>query len=77
MSANPSEVPILLEIVEKLCDEIRTETEANWFSESARWCWNCQKSTGGDLEKRGFLRLDGHRGCMLVNARYAGLRVVG
>jgi hypothetical protein len=56
MSAFSSDTPIPLQLAEKLCSEIRKETEANWFTESARWCWNCQKSAGRNLELRGFLR---------------------
>jgi len=70
MNPSTSDIPIPLQLVEKLCEEIRIETEAHWYTESARWCWNCQKSAGGNLEKRGFLRLPGNRGCVLVNARF-------
>ena len=70
MNADISHTPIPLQLAEKLCSQIRTENEGNWYTESARWCWNCQKSTGGNLEKRGFLRQPGNRGCVLVNARF-------
>jgi len=70
MNATTANTPIPLPLAEKLCEDIRKETEANWYTESARWCWNCQKSAAGNLEKRGFLRQPGNRGCMLVNARF-------
>ncbi|OGO29662.1 MAG: hypothetical protein A2Z16_15195 [Chloroflexi bacterium RBG_16_54_18] len=70
MNANTSDTPIPFQLAEKLCGEIRTETEANWYTESARWCLNCQKSAVGNLEQRGFLRQPGNRGCALVNARF-------
>lgn len=73
MSANENLSPIPLDITLRLCEEIRRETENNWYTASARWCWSCQQSTNRDPSKRGFLRQEGNRGCILINARYARL----
>jgi hypothetical protein len=64
---------IPLEIALELCEKIRLEAEENWHTAAARWCWECQKSTGGDPAKRGILRAPGNRGCQLVNMRYTSL----
>ena len=71
MSLNESNSPIPLEIVIQLCEDIRLATERNWNTATARWCWSCQQSSGGNPAKRGFLRQEGNRGCILINSRYA------
>jgi hypothetical protein len=67
--------PIPYEMAVRLCAEIRAEADRNWYTPAARWCWNCQKSAGGDPAKRGFLQKPGNRGCTLINARFAELRI--
>ena len=75
---NPSkyQIPISTDVALQLCAQIRQEAEANWHTEAARWCWACQQTTGGDPARRGFLRMPGNRGCVLVNARFASLEAV-
>jgi hypothetical protein len=65
--------PIPFDTAVRLCEEIRQETEREWHTSSALWCFTCQQETGGDMSKRGFLRAEGNRGCVLVNARFAEL----
>jgi hypothetical protein len=69
--------PIPYRTAARLCAEIRQEAETNWHTQAARWCWECQQTTGGDPTRRGFLRSSGNRGCILVNSRYAGLQRLG
>ena len=38
------------EAADQLCSDIREEAEQNWSTAAARWCWNCQKTTGGGYE---------------------------
>ena len=67
--------PIPLEMALELCAAIRRDfDEVNWQSPAARWCWACQEKTGGDPEKRGYLRAEGNRGCLLVNSRFTVLQ---
>jgi len=63
--------PIPLETALQLCDEIRLQAEQNWHTPALSWCFECQQATGGDPQKRGFLRKPDNRGCILVNTRYA------
>lgn len=65
---------IPLEIAIQLCAEIREDSERDWQTPAARWCWACRESSGGDRAQRGFLRQPGNRGCILVNARYAQMK---
>lgn len=71
MVNNPVTEPIPWEIADQLCTAIRKEAEQNWYTASARWCWDCQQTLKGDEFTRGFMRKEGNRGCYLVNARYA------
>lgn len=59
------------EVADQLCQAIRGEAEERWYTAAARWCWNCRQEAGGDMNKRGFMRAPGNRGCYLVNARFA------
>lgn len=70
MSVTPEIQSIPFDVAVRLCEEIRQEAEVKWFTEAARWCWVCQQQTGGDPQKRGFLRAPGNRGCILVNSRF-------
>jgi hypothetical protein len=67
--------PIPWKVADELCLAIREQAEVNWKTAAARWCWNCQQATGGDMNKRGFMRSPGNRGCTLINARYATTRL--
>lgn len=67
--------PIPYEIAVKLCDEIRAEAEINWNTASANWCYQCRKLAGNDPNKRGFLRAAGNRGCILINCKFAALKI--
>jgi hypothetical protein len=62
---------IPLQIALKLCSEIRGEADRNWHTASARWCWECRQSGGDDPDRRGFMRMPGNRGCVLINRRYS------
>ena len=62
---------IPLDVAIQLCEEVREEAEKNWHTPSARWCWSCQQSAGGNPDNRGFLRVAGNRGCVLINALFA------
>ncbi len=64
------------EAADQLCIDIREEAEKNWSTAAARWCWSCQKTTGGDMNKRSFMRQPGNRGCYLINERFVGSRFV-
>jgi hypothetical protein len=68
--------PIPWEAANQICAAIRKEAEQNWYTAAARWCWNCQELTGGDVSNRGFMREPGNRGCYLVNIRFAETRYV-
>lgn len=63
--------PIPWIVADQLCITIREEAKQNWSTAAASWCWSCQKETGGDMNKRGFMRQPGNQGCYLINARYA------
>jgi len=63
--------PIPWEVADEICAAIRKEAERNWHTAAARWCWNCQETTGGDTSQRGFMREPDNRGCYLVNMRFA------
>ena len=63
--------PIPWEVADQLCAAIRRDAEQNWYTAAARWCWNCREEAGGDVNKRGFMREPGNRGCYRVNARFA------
>jgi hypothetical protein len=76
MNDNAVIEPIPWEAADQLCAAIRKEAEQNWHMAAARWCWNCQEETGGDMNNRGFMRESGNRGCYLVNARFAESRFV-
>jgi hypothetical protein len=68
--------PIPLEIAEQLCAEIRAEADRNWHTAAARWCWSCRKSKGAEEPKQpAYLQKPGNRGCILINARYAHMRL--
>jgi hypothetical protein len=71
MNINPVTEPIPWETADEICADIRLEAEQNWYTAAARWCWDCQQATEGDMSQRGFMRKPGNRGCYLVNARYA------
>jgi hypothetical protein len=71
MQNRPEFDPIPWQVADQLCLAIREEAKINWYTIAARWCWDCQKTTGGDLTRRGFMRRPGNRGCELVNARFA------
>lgn len=73
MQAEQTLQAIPYELANQLCAEIRAEADQNWHTFTARWCWGCQRESGGDPEKRGFLRAAGNRGCTLINTRYAQL----
>lgn len=75
MQNPPAFNPIPWDVADALCLEIREQAEKNWHTVAARWCWNCQKSTGGNMSKRGFMRQPGNRGCYLINARFAAALV--
>ena len=64
---------IPLEVAEQLCREIRAEADRNWHTAAARWCWSCRKSKQAD--EPGYLQKPGNRGCILINARYAQMRL--
>lgn len=75
MNAKNVLTPIPYAVAVRLCAEIREEADRQWYTPAARWCWSCQKSTGGDPAKRGFLQKPGNRGCSLINVRYAELQL--
>lgn len=77
MSDSTVTEPIPWDVADEICAAIREEAEQKWYTAAARWCWNCQESTGGDITKRGFMRESGNRGCYLVNARFAESRYIG
>lgn len=68
--------PIPLIVAEQLCAEIRAEADRNWHTAAARWCWACRKRRETDVPKQpGYLQKPGNRGCILINARYAHMRL--
>lgn len=68
--------PIPLEVAEQFCAEIRAEADRNWYTAAARWCWSCRKGKGAEEPKQpGYLQKPGNRGCLLINARYAQMRL--
>jgi deferrochelatase/peroxidase EfeB len=66
--------PIPFETAVELCAQIRAETEINWQTASAKWCYQCQQITGNDPAKRGFLRAPDNRGCIVINSMYAEMK---
>jgi len=61
------------EVALLLCAAIRREKRGKWYTLAGLQCWACLRFSKGDLEKMCLSRREGHRGCKLVNKRYARL----
>ena len=71
MDAIPRDVALLL------CAAIRQESRGKWYTFAGLQCWGCMKFSKGNPAKMCLSRREGHRGCNLVNKRYAHISGVG
>lgn len=55
----------------QLCAEIRGTGGGKWYRLARIQCWGCMTYAKGDPEKMCISSKPGHRGCNLVNERYA------
>ena len=65
MDAIPREVAL------QLCAEIREENRGKWYRFAHLQCWSCMTFAKGSSDKMCLSGKEGHRGCNLINKRYA------
>ena len=71
VDAVPTDV-IPKDVAFRLCEEIREENRGKWYRWTAWMCWGCTTFTKGDVHKMCVGSQPSCRGCVQVNARFAG-----